>query len=350
MSDAADALPLVTIEPDGSYGEEYRQQCVNALGEDGAWLVTSILHYGWRTQYDLARGLADVASWDDDDLIGPRDVEYQIVRDLQIQGHMYSAAEQLASLVESIAAQGSDGDFFETYVSSRKLGERIEAVQNLSRDRVAEILGVPASPEALRDDLEERGLGPKRADGVVDLDPLSMPTTEVGGLLIPRSTMDRTFLEVGWNQVNVMIDGIHQNLGELALFVDRPTSVLGGHKPQALREVDNSFRHGLRVLFHRAVPNERAFRALELDEGTDTHQVSLYLPRKNEEVRFAMVACSPERTVTHLETTRMLCLRIGQVVRCFLGRVAFRNSSLLVSSATLTLGGRSDAEPSPPRS
>lgn len=348
MSDAADDLPLVEIEPDGSYGLEYRQRCVDALGEDAAWLVTSMLHYGWRTQYDLARGLAASISWDDDDdddPIGPRDAEYQIVRDLQVQGHMYSAAEQLASLVESIDAHERGGDFFQTYVGRRDLRQRVEAVWHLSRNRVAELLGAPASLEALRKDLEERGLGPKAPAGALDLDPLSMPTTEVGGLLIPQSTMDRAVLERMWNHVDDMIGGIHRNLGELAALVDRPPSGPGGIKPQALREVDNSFRHGLRVLFHRAVPNARKFRALELGEGVGTHHVDIYLPRKKEEVQFATVACSPDRTVAHLETTRMLCLRIGQVVRGFAGRVAFGNSSLLVRSASLTLDGRSDAEP-----
>lgn len=259
---SADNLPLVTIEPDDSYGSEYRQRCVSALGEDGAWLVTSMLHYGWRAHHDLARGLAETASWDDDDPIGPRDAEYQIVRDLQVQGHMYAAAEQLASLVDSIEVQEGGGDFFGTYVGRRDLRQRVEAVRQLSRDRVAELLGAPASLDALRHDLAARGLGPEPAAGVVDLDPVSMPTTEVGGLLVPQSTMDRAVLERMWNHVNDMIDGVHRNLGELPALVDRPPSGPGGLRPQALREVDNSFRHGLRVLFHRAVPHARTFRAL----------------------------------------------------------------------------------------
>lgn len=350
MPDPTPDLPLVTIIPDGSYGTELRQKCITALGENGAWLVTSLLHYGWRAHYDLVHCLAAKASWEDDDgdPLGPRDDEYQIVRDLEVQGHMYATAEQLASLVESIDAHEEGGDFFEVYVARRDLRQRVDAVRDVSRARVAALLGAPTSPDALREDLEARRLMPASTPVLMHLDPLSMPTTEVGGLLIPQSTMDRAVIERLWDRVNDMIDGIHRNLGELSAFVDRPPSPLGGMRPQALREVDNSFRHGLRVLFHRAVPNERTFRALEIGEGAGTHLVDLYLPRKNEDVRFATVACSPERTISHLESTRMLCLRIGQVVRGFLGRVVFGNGSLLVGSASLTLGGRSD-EQSPPQ-
>lgn len=345
--DEPDEMPLVSITPDGSYSPEYRQRCVTALGEDGAWLATSVLHYGWRTQYDLARGLAETATWGDDDQgpLGPRDAEYQIVRDLQVQGHMYAAAEQLASLVEAIHANEQGGDFFEVYVERRDLRQRVDTVRDLSRETVAVLLGAPSTIENMRDDLQARGVL-STPGTTADLDPLDIPTTDVGGLLIPRSAMDRALLERMWDHINGMLDGIHRNLLELSAMVDRPP-VPGDVRPQSLREVDNSFRHGLRLLFHGAVPTTRVFRALEIGEATGTHHVDLYLPRANETVRFASVACSPERTAAHIETTRMLCLRIGQVVRGFLGRVAFDNSGFLISAASLTLGGRTDAQRPP---
>lgn len=344
----SDDLQLVSISPDGSYSPEYRQKVVDSLGDDGAWLVTSILHYGWRAQYDLARSLASAATWQDvEDPIGPRGLEFQIVRDLQIQGHMYAAAEQLAALVQSLDVQASGGDFFESYVSGETLRQRVDAVRGLTRERVAELVGMPESIEQLRADLEAGEIGPKPAVGVIDLDPHSMPTVEVGGLHIPQSTMDQAVHERMWDGVNDLVDGIHRNLAELGSFVDRPPTGPGGVKPQSLREVDNSFRHGLRVLFHRAIPNERTFRALELGESQGTHLVDVYLPRPKEPVRFATVACSPERSAAHVDSTRMLCLRIGQVVRGFLGRVAFENSGWLMRASSLTLGGRTDAEAPP---
>lgn len=342
-----DEMPLVSITPDGSYSPEFRQRCVAALGEDGAWLATSVLHYGWRTQYDLARGLAETVIWGDDDHgpLGPLIAEYQIVRDLQVQGHMYAAAEQLASLVEAIRAHEQGEDFFDVYVARSDLHQRVDAVRDLPRETVAVLLGAPSTIENMRDDLLARGVlsAPGTTAG---LDLLDIPTTDVGGLLIPRSVTDRALLERMWDHINGMLDGVHRNLQELSMMVDRP-QVSGDVRPQSLREVDNSFRHGLRLLFHRAVPTMRVFRALEIGEGTGTHHVDFYLPRVNETVRFATVACSPERTAAHIETTRMLCLRIGQVVRGFLGRVAFDNSGLLISAASLTLGGRTDAQRPP---
>jgi hypothetical protein len=345
MSGEAVELPVITFGPDGSYSPDLGRVSVDGLGEDGAWLATSILHYGWRAHYDLARCLADQTSWEDEqDPIGPRHVEYQIVRDLQVQAHLYSAAEQLATLVDSIYAHGDGGDFFETYVGRRDLWQRIEAVGQISRDRLGELLGAPTSREALRDDLKDRGMETP-GTGVVDLDPRTMPTAQVGGLLVPRTVIDQAVSDHMWERVAEMIDGIHRNLAELAALVERPQS--SPIRSQSLREVDNSFRHGLRVLFHRAVPSERTFQVLGTRGDAGEHWVDLYLPRTNEEVRFASMDCSPTRTATHLETIRMLCLRTGQVVNGFVAAL-WGNSSILARSVNLTLGDRTDAEAPPP--
>ena len=131
-----------------------------------------------------------------------------------------------------------------------------------------------------------------------------------------------------------------RQLDQLLQFVDRPMDSNGlAVRPQSLREVDNSFRHGFRVLFHRAVPNERHFREARCRRRGATHQVDLYLPRQGEEVRFATVACSPERTDVHIETIRMLALRVGQVAQCAVGRALYHPGSL-VSAVSITLGGR----------
>ncbi|MGK2958296.1 MAG: hypothetical protein ACSLFB_07870, partial [Acidimicrobiales bacterium] len=344
VSSGPPGLPVVTLTPDASYTPEFRARTVEALGEDGAWLATSLLRYGWRAQYDLARAVSSSVAWSEDDPSGGRDEEFQIVRDLQVQSHMYAIAEQLATLVDAIRASDAGDDFFGTYMASLSLPERVRAVTTISRDDIGRLLGMPDDAEALGSDLRARGFPAELPTGVVDL--ADLPTMDVDGLLIPRSAMDRAVLKEMWNSVDAMVDGIHRNLGELAMFVDRPT-VATDHDipPQSLREVDNSFRHGLRVLFHPAVPNERTFHPVNPGEGVGTYLVDLYLPRRNEKIRFATVACSPDRTDVHIETTRMLCLRIGQIIRGFLGSLVFQNSALLVSGALLTLGGRTDSGP-----
>lgn len=336
--------PVVTIAPDRSYAQEFRERAVQALGEDGAWLMLSMLHYAWRAHYDLARSIPATVSWRDDDPLGPHDEEFQITRDLEVQAHMYAVAEQLASLVDSLRAMDEGGDFFESYVSHSTLRDRIDRVTGIPRDELAYLLGVPADADSFGNVLRHGGFLPSDMPTAGRLDPANIPTTEVAGLLVPRSAMNRAVSESMWDRVNGMVNGIHRNLSELLQFVDRPTPLADIRvRPQSLREVDNSFRHGFRVLFHRAVPNERNFRAVHLDEEGATHHVDLFLPRQGEQVSFATVACSPERTDVHIETIRILALRIGQVVRCALGRLVLHHPGSLVAAASVTLGGADDA-------
>lgn len=286
------------------------------FGEDGAWLLFSVLYYGWRAYYDLATSIVPTRTWSGDDPLGGGEYEFQIVRDLHVQGLMYAAAEQLATLVYAVSEHEKGRNFFEAYVSNVNLPKRISVVAALDRKDLNQIMGVPADVKQLAADLAARG------------------------------TFDSGTVSQMFASFNNMVDGIHRNLDKIQYLVERPTSPDdSGIQPQSLREVDNSFRHGLRVLFLGAVPNERRFYALYLDEGTETHHVGLYLPRSNEQVSFASVACSPNRTETHIETTRMLCLRMGQVVRGVIGRAVFDNARLLADAACLCLDGKTDTGP-----
>lgn len=345
-SEPPSETPIVRLTPSAIYSNELREGAVEAFGDDGAWLVLSVFHYGWRALYDLARSVPPCVTWRDEAPADGLDQEFQIVRDLHIQGLMYAAAEQLASLVDAASAHLRGESLFETYLGNVNLRNRIDRVTELGPENVSQIMGVPSTAAELASDLQFRGLLAPPPSGVVDL--AQTPTTDVGGLLVPQSAFDQALVATMLDHINDMADAVYRNLAELRQLVDRPMPAANyGVRPQALREVDNSFRHGLRVLFHRAVPEERLFRAVEVGEASGTHHVDVYLPRPNEDIAFATMACSPDRTTTHVETIRILCLRMGQVARGLVGRFVLNNAGLLTTAVSLSLDGRSDADPPP---
>jgi len=76
------------------------------------------------------------------------------------------------------------------------------------------------------------------------------PTTDIGGRLVPQAGFDEALVVSIFDRVNDMVDAVYRNLAELRQLVDRPMPAANyGVRPQSLREVDNSFRHGLRVFF-----------------------------------------------------------------------------------------------------
>jgi hypothetical protein len=76
-------------------------------------------------------------TWNELDPIGGRDDEFQIVRDPDVQGHLYAAAEQLATLVDAAHAHAAGGLFFETYVENVFVGARIDRVTKLTQEQLA---------------------------------------------------------------------------------------------------------------------------------------------------------------------------------------------------------------------
>lgn len=106
---------MITLEAGDGYAEPFRDQLVDLLGEDGAWLLLSIDHYGWRARYDLARAVVE----------GARSASVhharhlQSVVDLEVQSGLYAGVEQLSRLLKGVFSH-EDGTklFFETYVAS----------------------------------------------------------------------------------------------------------------------------------------------------------------------------------------------------------------------------------------
>lgn len=141
----------VEMAPSGLFSDELLRRAVDEFESDGAWLLLSIISYGWRSHYDLADAvvLAEPPSADPD-WPAPIDDHFQIVRDLQVQSFIYSAVEQFAGLVRAARAhQSGSSKFFDSYVEHNSVGELVHSIGNLAIDELSDLVGLPVSDSDL---------------------------------------------------------------------------------------------------------------------------------------------------------------------------------------------------------
>lgn len=327
---------FVEMAPSGLFSEELCSRAVDEFGSDGAWLVLSIISYGWRSYYDLADALVTAKS-PVADAARPLPVveDFQIVRDLQVQSFIYAAAEQFAGLVRAARAHRSGASaFFDTYMQHKNVGDLVQAITDLEFEELTALIGLPASAADLSQTSTVECLGGPVMLGDPDID-----VADVGGILVPKSAISAMAKLAMLERSHELANLILVNISELKLLVDAPHSVDGMPKAQPLREVDNAFRHGHRVLFHDAVPEQRFFRGLGETVENQSHAVDLYMPRGNNSIHFATVFASHDRTNEHLEVLRQLSLRTGQFARGFIGWKTLGTRSLFAAAVELRLGG-----------
>lgn len=315
------------MSPSSHFDEALRSDAVEAFGSDGAWLILSIVWYGWRSYYDLA-----VAAYrgpkPEDDPRRPHELQddYQVALDLHLQTLVFSATEQLATLVTAARAhQPGTTAFFDAYVTAQPVGTLVRDVQNLTMQELETLAGVPASITDLAD---------RSPEGLPDLDPGSMRTIEVDGLHIPASVKDKAKVD----EARRYATGFLKTITQLTQLVERPPGAASSPRPQPLREVDNAFRHGHRVFFHDAVPDERRYHILGDPTSLDHPSADLFMPRNREKnISWATIGCSPERTQSSLRSLRELSLCVRLFVHGFLGRQAGRGSLLWVAATSADL-------------
>jgi hypothetical protein len=318
-----------TIGASERFDPELMRRAIEVFGEDGAWLVLSQVWYGWRAYYDLACGVVSGAKPSPaTDRTESLDDPYQVVVDLQVQAHLYSAAEQFATLLQAMQLHESGTtSFFDSYVGAPPdLRSLIAGLGALDASTMVTLVGDPADAHA------PDGSEPE------PLDLAAIPTVTVGGIHIPKRMVDRQALADLQSAAHEVIDLTIKNVGELHQLVDPPPPIAGADRqPQSLRAMDNSFRHGLRLLFHEASPTTRTFRVGAMLEPPVHPSVDVYLPGRSkataDAINYGTVSCPPDRTREHLEVTRQLSTRTGQLVRGFLGfQTTGRPDQLLVAS------------------
>ena len=162
-------------------------------------------------------------------------------------------------------------------------------------------------------------------------------TVSIGSADVPRSLLDEGMIEMMRYQTLGMVSEMLVNLQEFQMLVDPPAPVEGVDKnPQALREVDNSFRHGLRVFFNSAAPSERRFHFLGVPSAPSS-AASVYLPKGTDTIGFADVDMSDVSTQKLLHGLRLACVRIGEFATAFAGNVCFGTPAYLVAAAGIRL-------------
>lgn len=331
-------LPELTVEPSGALSDELRAASVTAFGSDGAWLLLSTLLYGWRSHYDLAAALTGGREPNDasDGRPFPPQLEFQIVRDLHVQGLIFAAAEHYLGLIYAARAHAhGTSAFFDAYVTLPSITKLATGLADVTREAIAHLVGEPHDLDAVADELADHLSG--SGNGPV-LDPAAMHTTEIAGLHLPSAFVDRELCERMLAHTNELVDLMVSNVHELRSQLLEAASSTGtpAPRPQPLREIDNAYRHGQRLFFYRAVPEERRFLGLG-SHSPSAYFVDLYLPRGDDTINYGSVDCSPERTAEHVEALRQICIRLGQFVRAFVGHQALGHSKLLLAASQLDL-------------
>ncbi len=149
---------MITFRAGHEYGEPIRALLIDLLGEDGAWLVLSIDHYGWRARYDLAKAVMTGTGSESEH----HGRHLQSVVDLEVQSGLYGSVEQLARLLKAVRSH-EDGtmNFFDTYVSSNyRLPDIIREITVMDRAELDRIFGVPDDPQNLAAGLWRHGSWP----------------------------------------------------------------------------------------------------------------------------------------------------------------------------------------------
>ncbi|MDZ7678489.1 MAG: hypothetical protein U5K29_08045 [Acidimicrobiales bacterium] len=252
------------------------------------------------------------------------------VVDLQVQAYLYAVAEQFGTLLYAMRRheRGSDS-FFESFVASpTNLQTIIGDVTGVDRTTLLALVGDPS--DAVR---------PPDSEAVPSLDPADVATVNIGGIEVPERIIDDQAFDNLVLRAGELVDLVVTNIGQLREMVEAPEPIPGANRqPQSLRAVDNSFRHGLRLLFHEASPADRTFRVDALTSPPEPPGVDLYLPVRGkaaaESINFATISCTPGRTEEHLASLRQLSLRTGQLARAFAGfQITGRPDQLLAATS-----------------
>lgn len=326
---------IQTVPASAAFTPEIRRRASSEFGEDGAWLLLSIVQYGWRAFFDLGAAIAPTPALAPVEPPVPVDIarEFDAVRFLHLQGLVYSATEQLATLVKAARAhKPGTTAFFDAFVSNINLNTLIAELAALPATEVGSLVGA--------DQLEDflTAIRPP-VSGAVSLDHRDQDVVRVGDLFVPKSTFDDGLITLTRQHVEHFCSTLAKNFTELRALIDPPepgdTADPAAPRPHNLRAVDNSFRHGLRVLFHSAAPSPRIFR--HVGEDTGDGSVTVYLPGPPDRVRFAGVDVSSDNADHMLDILRVVCTRIGQFSRAFLGYQCYGTAEALVAATGLRL-------------
>lgn len=199
----------------GGCPPEFIERALPIFGRNGLWLLISIIHHGWRAHPDMAYMLVGSRPSDDASDAVWHAFEHRSLAALE---EVFLLVDQLYRLIHAVRAHLDGSDFLQAYCDH--VPNLYEAYQELARLDAAEWAVVVPLPErrALVKCLEDM-----HADDEVAADVLGL-ALELHGLCA-------------------------KNMSEIAVFFERVPSPIGGITNCSLRDLNNDYRHGTRILY-----------------------------------------------------------------------------------------------------
>jgi hypothetical protein len=193
---------------------------LDALESQAVWLLLSLDHYGWRAHVDMAHLLVGDAAAEPVDDVNSHNLEHRVMGAVE---ELFLLLDQLWRTVKGISAHRSGGRFLEGYCArGRDLAAEIEELKTLDTDGWADLLRLPTEQE-----VSER-FGPPNGT-----------SEDAAWLAEYRAEVLRLCVV---------------NIEEISAFFERPASPMPGFDRTGLRDTNNAYRHGSRILYEDCSP------------------------------------------------------------------------------------------------
>ncbi len=216
------------------YTREVIERGLQKFDGRALWLLLSLNHYGWRAHADLVHTLfAELPLADQDP--AAHEIEH---RTMAVFDHFFVLVDEIWRVLEAIRARRNGGDFLKAYCQGGfNLKSKYEELARLSPKDWAAILALP-DEDAVRQVLAQSGAAEH----------------EIAQRL--------TFLR---DLPNLCV----KNMQEVVGFFERPM-LPEGREGYSIRDVNNQYRHGVRVFYEDCAPEESAWIPRSPLQGTTT--------------------------------------------------------------------------------
>jgi hypothetical protein len=205
------------VSPDGAGGfdGEFLKRALSVFGRNDLWLLISVVHHGWRAHADMVHLLVGERPLKD-----ATDEEWHAFehRSLAALEEIFLLVDQLYRLVSGIRSHLAGEDFLTAYCSRvPDLKAAYDELSTLSTGDWEAILPLPDRGELVR-----------------CLEKLKVPGEIAAEML----------------QLSLDLHGLcAKNMVEIAVFFERVPSPVDGVTNCSLRDMNNRYRHGTRILY-----------------------------------------------------------------------------------------------------
>jgi len=203
------------VDGAGGFPANFVEQALPIFGRNALWLLIAIIHHGWRAHVDAVQLLVGERPSE-----GAPDEAWHAFehRSLAALEEIFMLVDQLYRLVRGVRAHRGGKEFLDAYCEHvPSLRDAYEELKGLCTDDWASIVPIP-----------DRGAVVKW------LEKMKVPDTVAAEILETA---------LGLHELCV------KNMSEIAVFFERVPSPIPGITNCSLRDMNNEYRHGTRVLY-----------------------------------------------------------------------------------------------------